>query len=272
MTEAAVITTTAQTEDRWRLGGAFGKQRMIPDPLTGELVAYRSVSTFAKTLDETGGLGYWQAWMAVRGAQKDRKLKDAALHADPDGKTPRRTMEELIDMGGGARKRDRGSARHTLLSMALTGQPLPDMPDDARAELATIVALVDGLGTIVASEAPNVCDEHRLCGKVDLVVRAPDGTPVIVDYKSGSRVDLISWGIQLYAYARSRFFDWDTEERGEPLAPTRPRLVVIHAPQDSTPPRIVDIDPRIARTWFELAQQVHRARQDASTLARRAGA
>lgn len=48
--------TTSRDGDRWRLGGRGGKQRLIPHPATGELLAYQRTSTFAKTLDDKEGL------------------------------------------------------------------------------------------------------------------------------------------------------------------------------------------------------------------------
>lgn len=268
------MTTTTDlgpNGERWRMGGYGGKQRLIPDAKTGELKPYMRVSTFAKTLDDGFGLMAWKAWMAVRGASHDKALREAALHAE---KTPKKVIDGLVEAGGGGIKRDRGKDRHTLLAMALTGAPMPDMPPTARAELDRILRLIDDLGEIVAVEAPVVCDDWQLSGTADLILRSraqkreegrpgtrAGGMPIVADFKTGGDYRLPA-AIQLVAYARSRFWDFDSETRGELVAPSLPRLVMIHAPQDGAEPRLITLDPHRARAAADLAWQVRRIRKE----------
>ena len=251
--------------DSWRMGGYGGKQRLIPDATTGELRPYMRVSTFAKTLDDGFGLQAWKAWMAVRGADVDKTLREQALHAD---KTPAKVIDQLVEAGGGGVKRDRGKDRHTILQIALTGGTLPALPDSARAELDKILTLIASLGEIVAVEAPVVCDDWQLSGTVDLVLQSHrsdarshgiGGMPIVVDFKTGGDYRL-SAAIQLVAYARSRYWSFETETRGELVAPILPRLVILHAPQDGSEPKAITLDPYKAREAADLAWQVRRAR------------
>jgi len=256
------ITTTTTPSDGWRLGGRGGRQRLIPDAATGELRAYQRTSTFAKTLDDKEGLISWKAWMAVKGAALHPELKEQALHAE---RTPRMVIEELARIGGANVKRDIGSDRHTILAMALSGAALPSLPPEARAEVDALLRLIESLGTIVALEAPNVCDEYAVSGSVDLVLEGRDGRTVVCDYKSGGRFDRLAMSIQLIAYARAHYWDWGTETRLGLVAPTRPRLVILHAPQGGDgPPAAIDLDVDRAKAWADLAVQVREARREAA--------
>lgn len=250
---------TTETADGWRYGGRGGRQRMVPHPETGELLAYQRTSTFSKTLDDKEGLLPWKAWMTLRGAERDEALKQQALHAES---TPRVVIDQLAELGGGGAKRDRGQDRHTIVAMALTGARLPELPMAAQAELEAILGLIRSLGTVAAVEAPNVCDQWQCCGKADLVLEGHDGTTIVCDLKTG-RLDRLSASIQLIAYARAHYWDFDSESRRGLVSPARPRLVVIHAPQDGADPVAVDLDVDKAMRWARLAAEVRDARKEA---------
>ena len=203
----------------------------------------------------------WKAWMAVRGANADKALRERALHAE---RTPRKVIDALVDAGGGAVKRDRGRDRHLILAMSLLGHPLPELLPEALWQLAEIRGAIDALGTVRDVEVACVCDEWRLAGSCDLVLDGHDGRTVVVDFKTGADRRL-SAAIQLVAYARARRWSFDTETRGDLIAPAKPRLVVLHAPQDSPdPPRTIDIDPLQAYDWAQLAHRVRLARKEAA--------
>lgn len=258
------MTTTTVPASSWLLGGRGGKQRMIPHPVTAELSPYQRVSTFAKTLDDKEGLIPWKAWMALRGAEKDRGLWQQALHA---AKTPAGVIDQLAELGGGGEKRDRGKDRHEILALALSGAPMPVMPPEARAELDAVLRLIESLGSVVALEAANVCDEYQTTGSVDLVLEAPDGATVVADFKTG-RLDPLAHSIQLIAYARAHYWDFDLERRLGLVSPTMPRLAVISAPQDGSPPQAVELDVGRAKRWAALACEVREARREASRKAK----
>lgn len=261
---ATAVASFLTPDDRWRLGGRGGKQRMIPDPETGELRPYLRVSTFAKALDDKEGLISWKAWMAVRGTVKDRALTEQALAAQS---TPRTVIDQLAELGGGGVKRDRGSDRHELLAMALRGADMSWLPEQGRTELRAVLDVVEGLGVVQQVEAPLVCDEFAVAGRCDLILKAPDGRVVVADFKTGSDRRLSS-AIQLVCYARSHHWNWDSERRMDLVSFDLPRLVVIHAPQDGSPPKALDIPPAEALRWAQLAAQVIEARKRAQAAER----
>jgi hypothetical protein len=248
-------TLTITPADPWTTNGR--KQRLVPDPETGEPVPYQRVSAFAKTLDTAGGLPDWLSWMALRGAAEEPDLMRQAVHAE---RTPAGIIKQLQEAGGSKVKAQKGTDRHTLVAMALTGATI-DLPGQAAAELQSVVDLVRSLGTVVAVEAATVNDEARCAGSCDLILAGHDGTTLVCDLKTG-RLDRLSAGIQLLTHARARY--WTDGQRGDWVAPSAPRLVVIHAPQDGPAPTAIDIDPTAARAWYDLAISVRQARKDAA--------
>jgi hypothetical protein len=246
-----MTTITTSPADPFTYGGPGGKQRMIPDEHTGKPLPYARVSTVASTLDDKASLGYWQAWMALRGTQAEGggDMMARALHAQ---RTPRGTISDLIDMGGGSEARERGTRRHSLLAMALTGADLALMPPEAHKELDAVLQLVHSLGEVVAVEAATVNDA---------MLRAPDGQIIVADFKTGNHAPILSTGIQTYLHASGRY--WVDGARGDWVSPRKPRLVMLHAPQDGSPPQAVDIDPDKAKDWAQLAVAVRLARKEA---------
>ena len=264
MTTTVASAITPSTE--WRTGGRGGKQRLIKHPVTGEDVPVQRVSTFAKTLDTKDNLIDWMAWKAVIGAHHLPAVAAQARHAEG---TPKGLIEQLAEAGGSKDKARRGSDRHAILAMALTGAALPPLPDGSRAELDRILRLIESLGTVVAVEAATACIELGTAGTVDLVLEAPDGQTIVADFKTG-RHDALSHGIQLMAHARSNYYDLANEAWLDPLSRSQPRLVTLHAPQDGTEPRAIDIPVEDARRWTMLAVQVREARREAAAMTRRA--
>ena len=253
-----MTTTTTTPADPWVLNGR--KQRLVPDPATGEMRPYQRVSTFARTLSDSQGLGPWLAWMALKGTQSQDggRLMQQILHAE---KTPRGLIDQLAELGGSAEARERGSRRHQIVAMALTGADLTGLPAEAATELQAILDLIHGLGTVVAVEAATVCDEYQTAGSMDLAVRQPDGTVWIIDLKTGSRPPSgIESCLQLAAHARSCY--WVDGQRGDWVSKSRPRLGIIHAPQNGGTPRLIEYDPDAAKRAALLAVQVRELRKE----------
>lgn len=252
----------AAPADEWLMGGRGGRQRMIPDPHTGELTPYQRVSSFAKTLDDKEGLMAWKAWVTLKGAQADPGLAQQAVHSP---NTPKGLIDRLAELGGGGDKAKRGSDRHAILAMRLTGQIKPgSLPEDAQQELADIMALIESHGAPIAVEAATVCDRWKVCGSVDLVLRDVEGRVIVCDFKTGSRIDALSWSIQLAAHARGQYWSFADNTRGDWVAYDRPRIAVIHAPQDGAAPRFIELDLDIAMQWADLAAEVRDARKQAN--------
>jgi hypothetical protein len=228
------------------------------------LKPYQRVSTFARTLSDTAGLGAWLAWMALKGTQHPdgAPIMAGALHSE---KTPAGLIDQLANLGGSKTAAETGTRRHLAVSMALQGFSLDGMPEQARAELQAIVDLIRSLGTVVAVEAATVCDEYGTAGSCDLILREPGGRIIVADLKTGSRVNHLECAIQLAAHARSRY--WVDGARGDLVAHHLPRLMVIHAPQTGAPPTTVELDPAYAVQAANLAVQVRAIRKQKGTIA-----
>lgn len=158
-------------------------------------------------------------------------------------------------------KRDRGSQRHRMVQAMLTGGELPDLTRAQKKELALVADAVRSLGDVRAVEQPLVCDEWRVAGTADYVGVGQDGTPWVADLKTGerSRYSVHGWAVQLVAYARS--VTWVDGERGELVAPTAPRLYIIHAPQsDPSVVDVIEVDPVAAKRLAERAASIAAAR------------
>lgn len=253
-----IASTTHTPADPFTYGGRGGRQRMIPHPETGVPQPYQRVSTFARTLDEPGGLPAWLAWMALKGSQQAPALLQQALHAE---KTPKGVIDQLCELGGSKAAASKGSDRHQLLAMALTGALMPDLPSDAKAQLQATLDLVYSLGTPQSVEAATVNDQYGTAGSCDLVVEAPGGQIVVCEFKTG-RVDKLSASIQLIAHARGQY--WANGERAGWVSWGLPRLVVITAPQDGSPPALHELDVDNAMRWAALAVEVREARRAAA--------
>ena len=157
---------------------------LIPDG-HGTVVPYQRVSTFANMLDDKSGLLAWHSWMSVKGAALDPGLASQAVEA---AQTPRDVMEQLATLGGSKQAAERGTDRHTLVQMRLLGEPLPDMPDEARREIERLYTTITSLGTLAGTEVPVVVDEFQVAGSMDYLLRDADGTPIIADLKTGKSV------------------------------------------------------------------------------------
>ena len=234
-------------------------QRMVPDPVTGEPIPYQRTSTFAKTLNpHSNTLGQWLAWRALLGAQRPEAhtLVQKALHAE---KTPGRTIDDLAEIGGSRDAAQKGTNRHELLAAALHGHDLGHLPPEARIELDSIVRLIHSIGEPLAVEFNTVCDDYRTAGTADLLLRDHQGNPVVVDFKTGSHISRLEWSLQLIAHARA--WHWADNQRTEPVAWSKPRLAIIHAPQSGEPPQLIELDTDQARQAAELACQVRDLRK-----------
>jgi len=233
---------------------------MVPGPNGEDPKPYQRVSTFAKTLNpHSNTLAQWLAWKALLGASRPEAhtLVQAALHAE---RTPGRTIDDLAEIGGSRTAAEKGTNRHELLAAALHGIDLDHLPPDAQLEVASIVALIRQVGEPLAVEFNTVNDELATAGTCDLLLRDHDGRPVVCDFKTGKYRSPLEWSLQLIAHARG--WHWADNQRTEPVCWARPRLIVIHAPQDGAPPELVELDVDQAKRAAALAVQVRDIRKE----------
>ena len=198
--------------------------------------------------------------MTLRGAAArtaTRALVQQALHAE---RTPAGIIEQLAEAGGSKDKAEIGTRRHQVVAMALTGADLTGMPAQARAELDAILALIDTLGTVQAVEFATVCDQYQTAGSCDLLLAAPRRAAHRRRPEDRRETGPAQ---RRHPTRRPRTVPpLGRRARGDWVAPTLPRLILIHAPQDGTPPRAVDIDPAAAKRAADLAAQVRDLRKE----------
>ena len=116
------------------------------------------------------------------------------------------------------------------------------------------------VGEPLAIEFNTVNDEYATAGTCDLLLRDHDGRPVVCDFKTGKYRSPLEWSLQLIAHARA--WHWADNQRTEPVCWARPRLIVIHAPQDGTAPALVELDVDQAKRAAALAVQVRDIRKE----------
>jgi len=235
---------------------------MVPGPNGEEPRPHQRCSTFAKTLNpHSSTLAAWLAWKALMGASRPEahQLVQAALHAE---KTPKKTIDDLAEIGGSRTAAEKGTDRHTLLAAALHGIDLSHLPPDARMQVDSIVRLIQSVGEVMAVEFNTVTDApYFTAGTCDLLVRDHDGRPVVMDFKtsSSSYGHRLEWALQLISHARG--WHWADNQRTEPVAWAKPRLIIIHAPQSGEPPQLVELDTDQASQAGLLACQVRDLRK-----------
>jgi hypothetical protein len=240
---------------------------LIPSPDDpDQLLTYRRVSTFARALDQAGGLPIWMASQAVKGAVVggDEGVAIAKELAEVT-KGQKARVERLVELAGGNRKRDIGTQRHTILASVLTGQLKPeDAPDEAsRAEITRLVALIDSVGTVVDLEVPIVNHRLQVAGSADYVLDCPDGTRAVIDLKTGDYKSPVAWAIQVGAYASGLL--WEDGSRAD--NGREPAMFVLWAPQGGKPkPKLIHLPTTFVQACMRAAVEVKQLRSEGNKL------
>ena len=237
---------------------------LIPDPDNPDnLLTYRRVSTFARTLDTAGGLPIWMAAHAVKGAVVGgQEGIDIAKELAESPRSQKKHVDRLVELGGGNQARDTGTNRHQVLAEVLTGRlRVEDAPtQEAREEIGRLVELLDSLGTVSDLEVPVVNHRHRCAGSADYLIDRPDGTVAVVDLKTGKKDGKhIQWALQLGLYASAtRWDDGSRVDKGR-----KPSMFVLHAPQDGrTKPALIEYPVDYVKKALRLASDVDALRKE----------
>jgi hypothetical protein len=253
-------TQTLTPQAAWPENGR--KQRLVPDPVTGTPTPYQRTSTFAKTLDDGGaGLMAWFAQRVLVGASRPEMQQLVASIVESE-KTRKSDLEVLAELGGSRDAAQKGTNRHEVLAAALLGRDLSSLPPHARAEVEQLVDLVRLLGSVEFVEFNTVSDLYRTAGTADLLLRSHTGEPIVIDFKTGKSPRPIEWAIQLIAHAKA--WHWQNNQRLGPVAWAKPRLVILHAPQDGSQARMLEIDTDFALQAADLAVKVRDLRSRAN--------
>lgn len=267
-----------------------------------QLVTYTRASTFAKALDDGGGLSTWKVRHAVVGVANspDLAVMIAALGRNLNTFTrdDKAALDAIVDRAhdrsGGNEKADYGTAVHSITEPDRDFDPLavdenaarashedkpPSMMRDAAAYDALIVALdveVVGTETFVVNDelATGGTFDHTVKLRSDLSVTMPGGrevvipagTVLVVDKKTGT-LHLGQHGIQLAIYARGKTYNYRTGERGA-LDVSPQWGIVAHVPKGKGTAAAYLVDLHAGWNAAKLAAEVRKYRSLGGKIAK----
>jgi hypothetical protein len=172
---------------------------ILPDPVTGEVRSWVSVTTLARTQAEMYALNQWQQRMIVKGMGTRHDLAALAASTPLDDKaTLQDIAEQAKEAAGAGHGRNMGTALHAatqefdMASLAgkveIFRRARPDIADDLRA----YAKAKDALQLVVdpaLTERMTVCRELECAGTFDRLIMCPDGVYRIADLKTGQKAD-----------------------------------------------------------------------------------
>lgn len=252
------VTRTEPERDR------FGRPMILcPD---GATLAYTRCTTFAKALDDGSALSGWKQRMALFGMSRrpDLQLLAGTTPLD-DRKAWDGIAASAMEAAASASAANIGTALHQATELVDLGGPLDQVPPAIRPRVEAYLALLDG-HQVLDVETFVVCDELRVAGTFDRLLRLPDGRVVIADIKTGRassvRYAAGSWAVQTAIYARGRRYDPATGQRSSIHPDLDPDLsVVVHLPEDGDPALI-----HLRADWgWQAAQLAARVRRYRTT-------
>lgn len=220
----------------------------------GKPVGYVRASTFAKTLDDAGGLVTWKARMVALGIGANEDL--AAIAAGLTYGDPK--LDEIIetahDRAGGNAKANHGTAVHLYTDPGAPAPPVRMAADvDAyNAQLALYGA------TVVAHDRFIVNDALGVAGTFDAILNFPGVGNRIEDRKTG-RLHALANAIQLAVYAGGVFYELDAD--GNPVRTPLPDLdqdtgIIAHVPAGKGECTLYGVNLNLGRAACALASEV----------------
>lgn len=277
-------------EDFERVGGKDGRPRIPPPGKSGRDAlstaikrdAYTRASTLGETLESQFGLGQWRMRQVAFGIGRRKDLYIAASSLRGNDGPNKAILEEIADKAMEAAESSAGAtigtAIHALREQHDEGANLDHVSGEVREALDRWVELTRGF-EVLASEAKTVCDEHRVAGTFDVLLKllgpmvAPDGTilpagtVVIGDLKTSGTSDYFGckFAVQLAEYGHGVPFDVESYGRisWEALGGTpHPRwALIIHIPTGAPEKSGLHwVDIEAGRELSELSITVRRQR------------
>ena len=255
-----------QPEPRFDRYGRY----LLPDPTGGKQKPWTRATTFAKTVADTFGLSRWEMRMVAAGIGMRRDLYALAASATVNDKdTLDRIAKDAKEAAAASSGANLGTALHTFTEQVDRGEPVSaPAPWDADIEAyrkamrtAGIVAVPEWVERVV------VLPDLGVAGKLDRIVRLPEGGLAIGDVKTGKDLSY-SWGeiaIQLALYANAPLMWNGATGTYVPMPRLNPAMaIVMHLPAGSGTCNLYSVN--IAAGWVaaHLCSEVRgwRARKD----------
>ncbi|KQP24317.1 hypothetical protein [Aeromicrobium sp. Leaf272] len=181
------ITTPSPDIDRDRYG-----RPLITPPEGGKPTAYTRCTTFVDCLEDKFTLQKWQQRMVATGLANRADLLLAVSAAGDDKRKLDSICADAREAAGASGAATTGTALQALTELIDRGQPLPALPEAARADLEAYAAATAHL-TATHIEQFTVVDKLKVGGTADRVVQVNG-----VSYMADIKTDSIEW-----AWARS---------------------------------------------------------------------
>lgn len=247
----------------------------LPDPLTGKLKTWSSVSSTGKALMDDYALHAWEIRMILKGLRDNPGLLNAL--DDKDTKADARVFNAIAqrakDEAGGNEASRRGTAIHTEAESLDLGETT--LSQVSSEYLPTISAYVDCMEYDNLRAVPHliertiVCPEMGAAGRFDRVLQEANGTYVIGDIKSGHSLEYgwveIAVQLALYAHGINQHGIWDKynqqwSKTGIPTVRTD-YAVVMHLPVDTSECTLYAVDIDQGWSLARLCMDVKAARR-----------
>ena len=180
---------------------------------------------------------------------------------DEDKRTVNELVERANEVAQASKGADTGTAVHRLTELADLGLPVSAGPYAPDLEAYRTTLERAGL-EVVEVECRLVCDELRMAGTADRIVRDTSGRYRILDLKTGATVDYgaLGWAAQLAAYAHSELYNTSTDERRPTPLLDKMAGLVCHLPAGRGICNLYEVDLMAGYRAAELANEIRAVR------------
>lgn len=178
------------------------------------------VSGLAKIPDDTYTVEQWDRRQVLIGAALDRNIVENVAMDIEDRDAINNYVAEAKRIAGQHRKADRGSQKHRVLELILTGKEDQLLTDQQRADAVILKRTLDLYKLTPHDglvEQFVAYPDNKVAGRFDCIMERADGTLVLVDLKSGENAVKYprSTSVQLALYSNAPMISDKINIRGK---------------------------------------------------------
>lgn len=242
------------------------RQPLILLPDGSDRVTYRSPSSVAKSLGDSGGLTYWKQAITAIGVMQSKGLQYTFSHiADCGGYAGSakgdlyKAVQKAFVAGGGEEAAEIGTVVHSYTDLIDQGFPVSP-PRELAPWFDCYKRATENL-TLIGGEVRLVQDELQVAGTADRFWQLPDGEVRCADTKTGSDAKYPDGVcLQCAMYSHSLVYDPATDERSSLHKDLNPDLgLMVHLPvRESGEPHCDIYELPLDRGW-ERSRLAYRA-------------